>query len=129
MLLLHGGIPHGLNTLEEINALPKGDLDAADDILGEILWNDPSEYSQGFEPNWKRGVHYTFGERVFLEFLKTHDVTMVIRAHEVFPHGYKYFFDQALLSIFSSPHCRGVKKAKVAHISEDGELSLLDVHE
>lgn len=127
MLLLHGGIPQGLQTLDEINALPKGDLDADNVILGQILWNDPSEYRTGFVPNWERGIHYTFGEDVFSEFLQTHKLTMVLRAHEVFLEGYKYFFDQTLLSIFSSPNYRMGNKAKVAHISEDGEVTLRDV--
>jgi protein phosphatase len=127
ILLLHGGIPKGLGNLGEINALKKGDKKADNDILGQILWNDPSELCEKFKPNRTRGIHNIFGKKVFREFLETHDLTMVIRAHEVFPQGYKYFFDHALLSIFSSPHYRGVNKAKVAHISEDGEISLLGV--
>jgi protein phosphatase len=127
ILFLHGGIPRGLHNLEEIRNLEKGDKNAGNDILGQILWNDPSELCEKFKPNRTRGIHNIFGKKVFREFLETHDLTMVIRAHEVFPQGYKYFFDHALLSIFSSPHYRGVNKAKVAHISEDGEISLLGV--
>ena len=132
ILLLHGGIPKGLTNLEEINSLKKGDKvenenDNENDILGQILWNDPSELCEGFGPNRTRGIHYIFGKKVFLEFLEMHDLTMVIRGHEVFPHGYKYFFDETLLSIFSSSHYSGVREAKVAYISEDGEISLLEV--
>lgn len=128
ILLLHGGIPDNLDTLEEINSLKKGDLNGEDYILGQILWNDPSEYYEEFETNWERGeIYYTFGRTVFLEFLKTHNLTMVIRAHEVFLEGYKYFFDQKLLSIFSSPHYRMGNKAKIVHISEEGKVSLAEV--
>ena len=130
ILLLHGGIPKGLTNLEEINSIKKGDkieTDNENDIMGQILWNDPSDLCEGFKPNWTRGIHYIFGKKVFLEFLEMHDLTMVIRGHEVFPHGYKYFFDETLLSIFSSSHYSGVREAKVAYISEDGEISLLEV--
>ncbi len=127
VLLLHGGIPKGLKTLEELNALPKGDLDADNEILGQILWNDPSEAHECFEPNWSRGIHYTFGKKVFLEFLKNHDIKMVIRGHEVFLEGFKYFFDKKLLSLFSSPHYRMDNEAKAAEISESGEVSLAEV--
>jgi len=126
VLMVHGGIPMGLSTMEDINAISKGDIDAENDILGQILWNDPSEYYHGFEPNWERGIHCTFGRKVFLEFLETHDITMVIRGHEVFLEGYKYFFDQKLLSIFSSPNYRMQNKAKIAEISEEG-IHLVEV--
>ena len=129
ILLLHGGIPAGLHTLEDINSIPKGDFKVKNDILGQILWNDPSEYHPGFEPNWERGIHFTYGKNVFGEFLKTHDLDMVIRAHEVFLEGYKYFFDNKLLSIFSSPNYRMGNRAKVAEISGKGDVSLIDVKE
>lgn len=128
ILLLHGGIPDKLDTLEEINFLKKGDLNGEDYILGQILWNDPSEHHEEFETNWERGeIYYTFGRTAFFKFLKTHDLTMVIRAHEVFLEGHKYFFDQKLLSIFSSPNYRMGNKAKMVHISEEGEVSLVEV--
>lgn len=128
ILLLHGGIPQGLDTLEDLNVLPKGDLDADNDILGQILWNDPSELHDEFEPNWERGIHCTFGKKVFFEFLETHHLDMVIRGHEVFLEGYKYFFDRKLLSIFSSPDYRMDNKAKIAKISENVEkVELLKV--
>ncbi len=119
IFMVHGGIPSTLQTLQDINLLEKGDLNADNDMLGQLLWNDPSEDYPGFELNWARGIHYTFGEDVFFEFLETHDIDMVIRAHEVFPEGYKYFFDRKLLSIFSSPNYRMRNKAKLAHICED----------
>jgi predicted phosphodiesterase len=116
IFLVHGGIPQGLVKLEDLNELEKGDLNADQDLLGQLLWNDPSEHYNGFQINWTRGIHYTYGKKVFLEFLEQHGLNMVIRAHEVFSEGYKYFFDQKLLCIFSSPHYRKGNKAKIAHI-------------
>lgn len=127
ILLLHGGIPQGITGLQEIADLKKGDLDADNVILGQILWNDPSEIHPEFEFNWARGIHYTYGKKVFKEFIEKHQVSKVIRGHEVFSEGYKYFFDGTLLSIFSSPNYRMGNKAKIAELSEDGEISLIDV--
>lgn len=126
VLLLHGGIPLGLNTLEELNELPKGDVDADNDILGQILWNDPSDIREGFEPNWERGIHYTFGKKAFGEFVEKHQLTMVIRAHEAFAAGYKYFFENRLLSIFSSPDYFPGSRGKVAAITGE-EVTLWNV--
>lgn len=126
ILLIHGGIPSGLTSLEEIKSLPRGDLDGEHRILAQILWNDPSETHQGFQNNSERGFYYTFGKEVFLEFLENHQLKRVIRGHQVFPEGYRYFFDRKLLSIFSSPNYRG-SRAKIAAISEEGDIQVLDV--
>ncbi|MBU7037285.1 MAG: metallophosphoesterase [Theionarchaea archaeon] len=127
ILLLHGGIPKGISRLQEIADLKKGDLNVDTMILGQILWNDPSERHPGFEFNWARGIHYTYGEKVFTDFLETHHVDGVVRGHEVFSEGYKYFFDDRLLSIFSSPDYEMGNRAKIAYLSGDGKLSLMDV--
>ena len=34
--------------------------------------------------------------------MEQHDLDMLIRSHEVYDDGYKWFFDDRLLSIFSS---------------------------
>lgn len=126
ILLIHGGVPRGLTSLEELRSLPKGDIHGENEILAQILWNDPSETHQGFEINSERGFYYTFGKKVFLQFLETNQLTMIIRGHQIFPDGYKYFFDGKLLSIFSSPNYRG-SKAKIAAISEERTIQLIDV--
>ena len=126
ILLMHGGIPDKLDTLEDINALDKGDLDADNNTLGQILWNDPSEVYPGFELNWERGVYCTYGKEVFSDFLQKHQLSMVIRGHEFFYEGYKFFFENKLLSIFSSPNYETDSKAKMAEITKKG-ITLIDV--
>ena len=37
-----------------------------------------------------------------------YNLKYLIRAHEVFPEGYKFFFNNQLLSIFSSANYRGM---------------------
>ncbi len=50
-----------------------------------------------------RGKHiYKFGKDVFDEFMEFHEVDLFIRAHQAYPLGYRWFFDDRLLSIFSS---------------------------
>lgn len=126
IFLVHGGIPRGLPALQYLNTIEKGDLNAENEILGQLLWNDPTTQYREFVTNWKRGIHYEFGEKVFSDFLGNHSLTMVIRGHEVFPSGYKYFFNDRLLSIFSSPGYRGSCEAKIAYL-EEGTVSLLEV--
>jgi predicted phosphodiesterase len=122
IFMVHGGIPNNVQTLQDINSLKKGDPNDENDILGQLLWNDPSEDYPGFEQNWARGIHYTFGKEAFFNFLEKYNLDMVIRAHEVFSKGYRYFFNDKLLSIFSSPNYRGVDTAVVARIDEGGVI-------
>jgi serine/threonine-protein phosphatase PP1 catalytic subunit len=49
-----------------------------------------------------------YGRDVFEEFLKVNNLELMIRAHECFPEGYKWFFQYKLLSIFTSANYRGL---------------------
>ena len=39
--------------------------------------------------------------------MKSYNLEYLIRAHECFPEGYRWFFNNRLLSIFSSANYRG----------------------
>ena len=49
-LMVHGGIPSGIDNLEEIN-----ELTSNDNRYKEVFWNDPEEGIQGFKFNYMRG--------------------------------------------------------------------------
>ncbi len=51
----------------------------------------------------------------------------MIRAHEVFTDGFKYFFNNRLLSLFSAKRYGFPINAKVAEIDKDGALNVLPV--
>ena len=38
-----------------------------------------------------RGVSYTFGRDVVQDFLKTHNLSLICRAHQVVEDGYQFF--------------------------------------
>lgn len=38
-----------------------------------------------------RGVSYTFGGDVVRQFLKKHDLSLIVRAHQVVEDGYQFF--------------------------------------
>ena len=48
-----------------------------------------------------------FGEEAFIKFMDANNLKYLIRAHEAFPEGYRWFFDKKLLSIFSAANYRG----------------------
>ncbi len=117
---VHGGIPEGINSYFEIMNLNHGE-----ESYEEILWNDPSEEIDTFQPNLQRGGYKLYGEKAVERFLKENDLSMIIRAHQVQTSGYKYYFDKKLLSIFSVSNYRGGNEGKYAHVKETN-IDLID---
>lgn len=107
----HGGIPKGVKKAAQIS-----DLHPEDESYKEILWNDPSEDVDRFKPNFQRGAYHLYGKIAVEEFLTENNLSKIIRAHEVYQPGYKYFFNEKLLSIFSVSNYRGGNKGKYAHV-------------
>jgi diadenosine tetraphosphatase ApaH/serine/threonine PP2A family protein phosphatase len=112
ILCLHGGIPEDFNILNELKELDTKKLDGTipaslQFAMYQMMWNDPKEGLTGFMDNFRGpGIKY-YGYEAFEEFMDKNGLKYCIRAHEVFPQGYKWFFNNRLLSIFSSENYRG----------------------
>ena len=57
-------------------------------LLCDILWADPDPSITGWGEN-DRGVSFTFGGDVVRQFLRRHDLDLVVRAHQVVEDGYE----------------------------------------
>ncbi|MFO7793049.1 MAG: metallophosphoesterase [Candidatus Saliniplasma sp.] len=119
--LAHGGIPKGVKNVEEIKGLKHGDQ-----AYKELFWNDPNKEIKNFEMNFIRGGYNMYGEKAVKEFLHVNDLKMIIRAHQCFKQGFRYFFDYRVLSIFSVPDYCGNKVGKYAVVEKD-EVNLYDI--
>jgi serine/threonine-protein phosphatase PP1 catalytic subunit len=51
-------------------------------LLCDILWADPERDILGWADN-ERGVSYIFGPDVVVNFLRKHDLDLIVRAHQV----------------------------------------------
>lgn len=116
----HGGIPKGITSLSKIK-----ELYPEEEQYKEIFWNDPCEDVKKFEPNFKRGAYHLYGKEAVAEFLKENRLSKIIRAHEVYGPGYRYYFDEKLLSIFSVSNYRGKNNGKYAHV-KGTDIELID---
>jgi hypothetical protein len=130
ILGLHGGIPisleKGVISLEEIAQLQRGatHFEQFDPITAQLLWNDPRE-NPGATPS-PRGIGFFFGPDKFEEFVSFNNIDLVIRSHEVFESGFKTFFGNKLISIFSAQtyiYCQPIQ-AKVVELDPDGKVAL-----
>lgn len=97
---VHGGIAKGLKSLSQVKSIPKGQ-EFLDDIAFQMLWNDPSEDVEEFAPSFRGWGIYLYGWKPVEEFLRGNNLELIVRAHEPFPEGFKWFFNGKLLSIFS----------------------------
>jgi len=109
---MHGGLPrvdlsakdyYESESYESFNKIL--DLGTKDDIgisqKTNILWSDPFDgYDEAFKNTSE--VRYDFSKSQFIAFCKKYDIDMVLRAHEQQNSGYKSYFDDRLISVFSS---------------------------
>ncbi|MBY8992002.1 MAG: metallophosphoesterase [Candidatus Lokiarchaeota archaeon] len=123
ILCLHGGIPQDVEILDKLKNIKTKELDIFINTLSQdltqIMWNDPKSNLQGFSESFRGPGIKFFGEDVFETFLKKNNLKFVIRSHELFPEGYRWFFHRRLLSIFSSANYRGLNPAYYAVINND----------
>ena len=111
ILCLHGGIPEDFEIIKKIKGLKANEIsqDIAKSIwdgLNQIIWNDPKETVKKFSDSFRGPGIKFFGEEAFNGFMDNNNLKYLIRVHEAFPEGYRWFFDDRLLSIFSSANYR-----------------------
>ncbi|EIW84479.1 Metallo-dependent phosphatase [Coniophora puteana RWD-64-598 SS2] len=85
------------------------------------MWSDPEDIN-----NWAvspRGAGWLFGGGVTAEFNHVNGLSLIARAHQLIQEGYKYMFDEALVTVWSAPnYCyRCGNMASILTIKEDGE--------
>ncbi len=101
-LTVHGGIARRLKRVDEIRGLPKEDPEPVNEVAFEILWNDPDETVEYFEPNLLRGSGtYLYGRRAVEEFLEENGLKAIIRAHQPYEGGYREHFGGKVITVFS----------------------------
>ena len=109
---VHGGI-NGMGSIDTIKK----------EESFPYLWNDPSK-RPGFTPSPRGSDIKKFGPDIVDGFLTTNNLKRIVRGHEFFEEGYKWWFDGKLLSLFSCPDYVGQKNYGAFAIFEKGELKL-----
>jgi serine/threonine-protein phosphatase 4 catalytic subunit len=51
-----------------------------------------------------RGAGYLFGSDVVAQFNTTNDIHMICRAHQLVMEGYKWHFNETVLTVWSAPN-------------------------
>ncbi|GMR47632.1 hypothetical protein PMAYCL1PPCAC_17827 [Pristionchus mayeri] len=120
ILCMHGGISEDLQTVESLNKVERPsdipDLGA----VADMTWSDPDPSTVMYNDS-PRGAAHIFGPKALDQFLKKHDLQMIVRAHQMVPNGYEFFHGKKLVTIFSAP-CYGGADNKAAVMNVDKHL-------
>jgi serine/threonine-protein phosphatase 4 catalytic subunit len=100
---VHGGLSPLVNTLDQIRLIDRKQEVPHEGAMCDLLWSDPDENTSdwGISP---RGAGYLFGADVVQQFNKANNVDLICRAHQLVMEGFKYHFDDQLVTVWSAPN-------------------------
>lgn len=118
-LCLLAGLSPSLLTLDNIRSVERRLEVPSEGLMCDLLWSDPDEIKGwGVSP---RGAGYLFGADVVTTFNDTNSLELICRSHQLVMEGYKWHFNETLLTVWSAPnYCyRCGNKASVLEINEN----------
>ncbi|KAM3836147.1 serine/threonine-protein phosphatase 4 catalytic subunit B isoform 2-T2 [Diretmus argenteus] len=99
---VHGGLSPSIQTLDQIRTIDRKQEVPHDGPMCDLLWSDPEDTTGwGVSP---RGAGYLFGSDVVAQFNAANDIHMICRAHQLVMEGYKWHFNETVLTVWSAPN-------------------------
>jgi len=102
VLCVHGGLSPEMRTIDQMRTIERNMEIPHKGAFCDIVWSDPDEVS-----GWAmspRGAGWLFGDRVTNEFMNLNNLELICRAHQLVHEGYKYMFDDKLVTVWSAPN-------------------------
>ena len=123
-LALQGGIPRGLDSVEEINMIGANTELTEDDFLFELLWNEPVDEDIDFEPSESGERARSFGEKVFYGFMENNGLKRMIVSQKNPGGDSEYLFDDRLLRISSLTDGSEKNNGVISIMDPSGNISI-----
>ncbi|XP_068606262.1 serine/threonine-protein phosphatase 4 catalytic subunit B isoform X2 [Brachionichthys hirsutus] len=148
---VHGGLSPSIQTLDQIRTIDRKQEVPHDGPMCDLLWSDPEGILAASRPvevkghgtphththtlmfcpsdttGWgvsPRGAGYLFGSDVVAQFNAANDIHMICRAHQLVMEGYKWHFNETVLTVWSAPnYCYSYLSWTLPHTSSTGVSS------
>ena len=101
ILCVHGGIGPSLKTISQLESIPRPILNYCNEIVDSLIWSDPTNEILFYEQS-TRGTGFLYGIIALTDFLKSNNLTKLIRGHECINEGCKIMFNEQLYTVFSA---------------------------
>lgn len=103
LFAVHGGLSPELPLIECLSLLDRQkELDVTG-ALSDLSWSDPEETCESWCKN-SRGAGYLFGSKPVEQFCHLNRLDLITRSHQLAMHGYQWYFDQHLCTVWSAPN-------------------------
>ena len=100
ILCVHGGLSPTITTVDQIRTIDRKQEVPHDGAMCDLLWSDPEDVQGwGLSP---RGAGYLFGDDVCKQFNENNKIELIARAHQLVMEGYKWMFDEQLVTVWSA---------------------------
>ena len=118
---VHGGLSPSIQTLDQIRTIDRKQEVPHDGPMCDLLWSDPEDtHGWGVSP---RGAGYLFGSDVVSQFNGANNIEMICRAHQLVMEGYKWHFNEAVLTVWSAPnYCYRYNQQKSSDVHFESSL-------
>eukprot|EP00096_Caligus_rogercresseyi_P006498 TRINITY_DN2297_c0_g1_i1.p1 TRINITY_DN2297_c0_g1~~TRINITY_DN2297_c0_g1_i1.p1 ORF type:complete len:305 (-),score=68.36 TRINITY_DN2297_c0_g1_i1:2177-3091(-) len=99
---VHGGLSPCVPSLDKIRLIKRDQEIPHKGAFCDLVWSDPENISSwAMSP---RGAGWLFGKSVADEFMEHNNLKLICRAHQLVQEGYKYMFDDKLITVWSAPN-------------------------
>ena len=99
---VHGGLSPKICYIDQIRLINRVQEIPHEGPFSDLMWSDPDEVD-GWQIS-SRGAGFLFGDKVVDEFNQLNDINLICRAHQLVNEGYKFWFDEKLVTVWSAPN-------------------------
>ncbi|XP_071573521.1 serine/threonine-protein phosphatase 6 catalytic subunit-like [Temnothorax nylanderi] len=102
VLCVHGGLSPAIRTLDQIRTIERNQEIPHKGAFCDLVWSDPEDVE-----TWTvspRGAGWLFGSKVTYMFMEVNDLKLICRAHQLVQEGYRYMFNDKLVTVWSAPN-------------------------
>ena len=129
---VHGGLSPKICYIDQIRLINRVQEIPHEGPFSDLMWSDPDEVD-GWQIS-SRGAGFLFGDKVVDEFNQLNDINLICRAHQLVNEGYKFWFDEKLVTVWSAPnYCYRCGNLASILVFEDEckkkEFKMIPVHE